>query len=186
MTLPNAPDTLRRTDKLIAATTNPLHRKMLTLIRDHWWAEVNGDLEGIMRTVAPGPQVTQQYGASWRGAPSPKSYEETKKSYEDALAVGLTVGGPFEKERWAFSDWGLVLEALFTGIYPGKVLSGLNRDLDADKDYIVSWQMNIIFPIDTDKMLMQGEIAYRADPVSVVEAKPGDRAWLDQGPAAAA
>ncbi len=50
--IPKASETLAELNAMAAKLDNPVHRRMHEVVRDHWWAEVNWDIETIMATLA--------------------------------------------------------------------------------------------------------------------------------------
>src|SRR3546814_18041053 len=55
--VPNVKDSLTRINEEIERRSNPRDRTMLEIYRDHWWAEVNNDVDAIMATL-PKDKVT--------------------------------------------------------------------------------------------------------------------------------
>lgn len=180
MDLPNIGKTLARIDAKLARMENPRAKRMLAAWRKHYHSEAIGDLDTTMATMPPDPYY-RFYGTNVFGVMEPiNSADAARAMYQSMLDAGLLAAAPFEDERWAFDDDILMLEATFTGLFPGAGLINYDPSLSPDALYLVRWKMATIHPYDEqDRML--AEIIYSSAPLSVVPAQPGDRQKLLEG-----
>jgi hypothetical protein len=172
-----APASRRRVEDVIAGLQNPAHKHMLQIWLQHWWGEVVYDLDAIMETVSEDISYrwfgTEQLG----GEIYEDSSEFARSMYRSMFDAKLMPGGPFDGERWAFADWGMTLEAVFTSAFPGAMLKGKSAQSDPDQLYLVQWPMMISFPFDRERWLMKGEIMYPGPPQKI---EPTDRATISR------
>lgn len=162
-----APETRRRVQDQLARLENPRHRRMLEVWLRHWWAEIVYDLDAVMATVAD-DIAYRWYGTDQIGAGvEENSAEFARKMYQSMFDAQLMPGTPFDHERWAFGDWGLTLEALFVGAFPGSMLKGRSAQPDAQGLYLVQFPMMVSVPFDCERWLMKGEIMYAGAPLQV-------------------
>src|SRR5271155_908788 len=118
-----APESYQRVTELAKSLENPRHGAMLEVWRDHWWAEVNMDLETIMATLAPNPHY-RIYGAQIFGSGIEiDTTEDARAIYAQLIDDGICPGGPFIDERFAFGSWGLMIESVFSVFMPGRWVS---------------------------------------------------------------
>jgi hypothetical protein len=158
-----------RIDATIAALDNPRDRVMLGVFRDHWLAEVHNDVPAIMATL-PGDVVSYSFQGNGLMIPDPLQFDtaaDARRLYQGAADRGLPMAGPFEDERWAFADWGMVFEGVNVAITRGTSLFGLSDPLDPEALYLVRWRSVSVHPIDVDRRLLLGEHVYTGSLVSL-------------------
>src|SRR3546814_2457780 len=84
-----------------------------------------------------------------------------------------TPGGPFDQERWAFADWGLMMEAVFTSVMRADFIEAERASAKSDELRLVQWPMTLVIPVNRASGLISGEIMYAGAPLHV---EPCDRA----------
>jgi hypothetical protein len=162
-----AHETRRRIESVLAGLGNPSHKQMLQTWLKHWWGEVVYDISAVMETV------TDDISYRWHGTDQigdgvcEDSSEFARKLYQSMFDAQLMPGGPFDGERWAFSNWGLMMEALFTSVFPGSMLKGSSAQLDPNGLYLVQWRMAVSHPFNPETALMAGEIMYAGAPLHI-------------------
>ena len=157
--IPRTSDALRRINAAIAAAERPRDAVMLGVYRDHWLAEVANDVPAIMRTL-PTDRVSYRFDGVGLLIPQYLEFSETdaaRNLYQGAADGGLPMAGPFQEERWAFADWGMVFEGINTAIIRGRSLHIQPRPLDPDGLYLARWRSMSSHPIDVERRLMLGE-----------------------------
>jgi hypothetical protein len=77
------------------------------------------------------------------------------------------MAGPFEEERWAFNDWGLMVEAINVFIMRGKSILSPPYILEDEALYLVRAQSLSAHPVDVERRLMLGKHAYSGSIVSL-------------------
>lgn len=157
--IPRVSDTLARIEAVIAALADPRHRMMLGIFRDHWLAEVRNDVPAIMATL-PTDRVSYRFDGLGLLIPDYLEFdtaEDVLGLYEGAAAGGLPMAGPFEDERWAFGDWGVVFDGINCAIIRGRALHIQPYPLDPDALYLARWRSLISVPVDVERGLMIGE-----------------------------
>lgn len=158
--------TIDRVDALIASLENPLHREMLGAFRLHWWSEVLGDLDAAMSAMTP-QVVFKSTGSVPSGGPfEVHTSAEQRAIYEIQVAAGLSpAGGYFDNERWAFADWGMMLEAQWVFALYGNMISNYG-DYDPEQLYLVKVPAATVMPYGGGGRL-SGESLYMGDPLEI-------------------
>jgi hypothetical protein len=168
-----APETRRRIEAVIAGLEDPDHKRMLSVWLRHWWGEVTYDIEACIDTL------TETASYRWYGTDQigdgvhEDSAAFAQGMYQSMFDAGLMPGGPFDEERWAFGDWGLTLQAVFTSVFPGAMLKGASAQPDHEGLYLVQWPMVVAHPFDLARGLMQGELMYAGPPLHIEPADAG-------------
>jgi hypothetical protein len=176
--IPRVRDSMARIDKLIEDAASRRDRIMLEVYKDHWWGEVTSDVEAIMATL-PTDGVLYNFDGLSLTRPLPHQVRETAEAramYQSVAALGLPIAGAFTQERFAMGDWGLMVEAVQTAIYPGRFLRSYREPLEPDQLYLAEWRMVGSHPIDIERRLMLGENVYNGAPLRV---EPVDRSAID-------
>ncbi len=172
-----APETRRRIDAMTARLENEDHRAMMAVWMRHWWGEVIYDIEACIDTV------TDNISYRWYGTDQIGDgvHEDSsifaRGMYQGMFDAGLMPGGPFDQERFAFGDWGLMMEAVFTSVFPGSMLKGKSAQADPEALYLVQWPMMVSHPFVRDPWRMSGEIMYAGAPTGI---EPADRATVER------
>lgn len=154
--------TLAKINAIIDGLGDDWQKQVLTNWRDHYWAEVVGDLDAIMETLAPNP-VYRTYG--WLASEGSDTTEAAHAMYAGLIGMGYRPAGPLSDMKFAFADWGLMAEFTLTAIYPGAILAGV--DADPDAAYRVTFKIMESHPYGPDG-LMGGETVFMSAPSEVV------------------
>lgn len=168
MNLPaSARQTLQRLDDTISAETNPRHKAMLSIYRQHWWGEVTNDIDMIMATL---PEQEVHYRFDGHPFVLGEGLEffttaEARAMYQRVIDQGDNLAGPFEQERWAFGSWGLMFEGVLHGIYRGSMFHERHPELDPEQRYWLSYRSVSMHPMDVEQGLMLGELVYSGAPL---------------------
>ena len=101
-----------------------------------------------------------------------------KGAYQAALDAGLRPGGPIEDARWAFGDWGIAVEGIFTGFAWGRNLHRYDPNLEPDVAYMHRYRMSAIFPVETSTGLLAGEILYAGEVLALAPSTEAERARI--------
>jgi hypothetical protein len=161
-------EALHRIDAAIAGASQH-NRVMLEVFRDHWLAEVGNDVPAIMATL-PDDRVTYRFDGLGLLIPEYLTFDapsDAQALYQGAADGGLPMAGPFEEERWAFADWGMVFEGINVAIIRGHSLHLPPYPLDADGLYLARWRSMSSHPIDVERRLMLGEHVFCGGLVSL-------------------
>jgi hypothetical protein len=162
-----APQTRDRVKTVIAGLNDPKQKAMLEVWLKHWWGEVIYELDDCISTI------TEDISYRWYGTDQigdgvhEDSREFARTMYQSMFDAKLMPGGPFDKERWAFGDWGMTLEAVFTSAFLGSMLKGASAQTDPNALYLVQWPMVVTFPFDHERQLLRGEIMYPGAPFQI-------------------
>lgn len=157
-------------EQRLAVTTNPRHRRMLEVIIDHAKAEYEGDVEGLMNTLAPNPRYHLWGGGAGAG---PKSFEAVRAYYTDFVASGA---GYFEsrKDRIVVDDDNVVTESYYRGLMPGRLAQARGYQIDdLDAHYMAKGMMVIFWSFD-EEVRLTGEDSYTAGKFAL-EKVPSDQ-----------
>ena len=161
-----APETRARALALSERLANPEHKAMMDLWLEHWWGEVQYDIDPVIRTLSK--DVTyRSYGAATFGEVAIDGIDATRTMYQSMFDAGLMPGGPIDDERFAFGDWGMVMEGVFTAVFAGEMLSAGAPGLKPDGLYRMRWHMVVTLPMDMKAGLIKGEIMYPGPPLSI-------------------
>jgi hypothetical protein len=177
--IPNVHESRARINRDIERLDNPRDRIMLEMYREHWWAEVENDVDAIMATL-PKDKVSYLFDGIGLMFPETFGFEEAAQArslYQGAADMGLPMAGPFDEERWAFADWGMIFEGVLTSIVRGASIHGRPEPLEPGALYLVSWRTVGIHPMDVERRLILGEHVYTG---SVVRLEPADQSTLDR------
>ncbi len=165
--IPKASETLAELNAMAAKLDNPVHRRMHEVVRDHWWAEVNWDIETIMATLAE-PIDYRFHGAAFIGSDGTRviSLGDVRAMYEGARDSGVKVGAMRELNV-SHGPTGMGIDTILCNVVPGTRIVG--HDVDPDGQYYVSWHSNLFFPFDSECRYMLGEWTYGANQPLVLE-----------------
>lgn len=164
-------EALQTMDAVIDALTVPWHQQMARVVREHYRAEIVGDLEAIMATLAPDP-VYRFYGSRLFPAIEIDTTEQARAMYGSIIDMGYAPAGALDDQRWAFGDWGVVLQGVPTTVVPGLFLAENNPDIDPDKAYEITYQIIQTHDFDPAVGLMAGEIVYFGELIAINEVDP--------------
>ncbi|WP_257540943.1 hypothetical protein [Sphingobium sp. CFD-1] len=153
--------TRERYDKFIHDAIDPWHKHMLTVLRDHWWSEIIGDVDATMATLVKDP-VYQFHGGSLHTAVV-NTTEAAREMYASLYDAGYYPGGVLENMRIACADWGVVIESDLTSVLPGAAFNLPNMRIDPALPYQSTSQAMQSQPFDRETGLMKGEIVYLGD-----------------------
>ena len=176
--IPRVSESAARIDRDIAAAGSERDRILLQIYRAHWWGEVTSDVEAIMATL-PKDKVSYHFdGLSLTRALPIQISDLTviRGMYQSVADLGLPIAGAFFDERYAFADWGMMIEATQSAIYPGRFLASYREPLDPDQLYLAQWRMTGVHAMDVERRLMLGENIYNGAPLQVT---PVDRSAID-------
>ncbi len=167
--IPTVGDAMRRIEAAIAGLSDPRHKTMLEVYRDHWIGEVRNDVSAIMATM---PEDTVSYRFDGIGLLIPDYWEfkttpEARAMYQGAAEGGLPMAGPFQEERWAFADWGMVFEGILASIIRGRSLHLQPYPLEPEGLYLIRWRAISSHPMDVERRLMLGEHVFGGALVSL-------------------
>lgn len=181
-----ARESLARLNARIEALTDPRQRAWLSTHRDHWWAEVIGDVDAVMATMSHGPIRYTFDGHPFmaaEGMSEVKTYEDTRRMYQGVTDFGIKMAGPADDERILFDDDGLCVACILTAIYPGVFLTKYDPSLKADSVYLLRWPNVTFIKFDSDGLMM-GEDIINGAPLIVREVPREAADTLIDGPVA--
>ncbi len=153
--------TRERFDKFIRDAVDQWHVQMLTVLRDHWWSEIVGDIETTMATLVPDP-VYHFYGRSLNVS-DVNTTAAARAMYTSLYDAGYYPGGVMENMRIACADWGIVVEAELTTVLPGAAFNLPHVQIDPALPYQNTCYSMQSQPFDRATGLMKGEIVYMSD-----------------------
>ena len=148
--------TWRKVEERLERETSPKLRRNLETVLAHMKAEARGDLEGLMRTLAPNPSYTTFGPGPDTG---PKGLEAVRAFYQgfidsDCWRLCLDV------DRLVVDEHCVVTEGKMRIAYPGRVLRGMGHAVDdPDAYYLYETQMAIFWPMDAQGRVV-GEDSY--------------------------
>jgi len=173
--LSTAGETLARIDALADALDNPRHRTMLQAFRRHWYGEVTCNLDAAMAEL-PDNSFFAVRGAMASGQPFEVNGAKAHRAiYQHMVDLKLNPGGAFSGELFAFADWGLIMEAVYSNVVYGRMLENIGG-YEADSLYLMHLQMTMVCPCSrTGRML--GKRDYIAAPFSV---EPANRSTIER------
>jgi hypothetical protein len=160
-------ETLAKLDVHVEAVKDPWHKTMLANWRDHYWGEAAGDLELTMGTLAPDP-IYRFNGSRVLGPPQDaNTLEEVRAMYGGLIDMGYRPAGPLTDMKFAFADWGLMVQAVHTAVLPGRFLNVTGLIIDPNATYSITAGLSQSHPYDRKSGLMMGEIVFSADPTDI-------------------
>jgi hypothetical protein len=149
-------------EAIVAAVSDPWHRQMAGVVFEHYRAEVVGDLDAIIATLVPEPAY-RLHGSSLFGPIETTTAEETIALYKPLIDLGYPPAAALEGQRWAFADWGVVVQGTQTLVLPGAAFPGADATVDRSKAYLISYPLVGLHPFDRASGLMKGEIVFFGD-----------------------
>ncbi len=140
----------------LATETDPTLRHNLELVLAHMKAEAEGDLDGLLATLADGASY-HAYGGD--EASSPQGKPAVRKFYEDFIASGAT-RLEFDVDRLVVDRHCVLTEGVMKMAWPGRTLQHKGIDVDdPDGFYLYEARMATLWPFDGDGMIV-GEDTY--------------------------
>jgi len=122
-----AGESLANMDAIIATLDNPRHRQMLAAFRTHWHGEVTGDLDAAMSVVHEDSRFAVLGALAAGEAFEVSGIREHRAIYQVMPDLGLNAGGSFSGAKFAFSDWGIVMEAVYSNVVYGSMLTNVGN-----------------------------------------------------------
>jgi len=155
---------LRPIDELLGATSDPYHRRLLENFREHVIAEVVGDIDRIMATMAPHP-VYHGYDSFGGSARDDEDFvivngrDETWAMYREFIDSGRHVH-QLDSRRIAVSDWGIAGDGYLYLTERGANLAAAGvPGIDAAATYVAASRFAYFIPYEDG--MMAGEDVYR-------------------------
>ncbi len=170
-----APECRERILALIDRSEDPWARHCLQIWLKHWWAEVEYDLDTCLATITKDVVYKWDGSEQLGGRLHESSHDFARSMYGGMFETCQTPGGPFDNERYAFGDWGMIVEGDFTSIMRGSFLNMPDFTADPEKLYLVQWSMTVTVPVDRESGLIAGEIMHVGAPR---HAEPSDEAGV--------
>jgi hypothetical protein len=155
--------TRERFDKFIQDAADTWHARMITVLRNHWWSEIVGDLETTMATLIPDPTYKFYGGKGLRKISNVTTTVQTRAMYASLYDAGYFPGGVLEDMRIACGDRGVMLEATLTNVLPGAAFDLPDMKIDPKAAYQNTCDSIQSQPFDRATGLMQGEVVYMSD-----------------------
>ena len=139
-------------------TTNPRHRQLLEVLRDHLKAEATSDFDLLLSTLAPNPEYKFWVAGNGFGD-GPKGIDGVTAHYQNLYVEGRHVC-EFDIDRLVVDDDCIVTEGWFKQLYPGWVLKLRNAPIDDESAvYMVTMRLTLFWPYDENGKLT-GEDSY--------------------------
>jgi hypothetical protein len=148
--------------------TNPKHVHMLDVLEEHIRAELDGDLERIMRTLVPEPEYH-----FWGSSPQ---QHFVGNAATRAFYINIFESGSNQLERtydrFIIDDYGAFGDGLIKVMVRGSLLERLsknypNEDIDPSGAYLIVRHSAVILPFSSDG-LMKGEDIYGDERVELI------------------
>lgn len=173
--LSTAKQSLARMAALIQTLGNPRDRAMLTQFRNHWRGEVTPDLDAAM-AVLPEDSFFSVKGVMTSGeAFEIRGAAAHRAVYQHMIDAGLNPGGAFHDELFAFADWGMMMEAVYSNVVYGPMLSNMG-DYDPKQLYLFHAPLTMVCPFSPEGRML-GKRDYIAAPMSI---EPVERDTLER------
>lgn len=173
--LSTAGQTLARIDVLANELANPRHRSMLLAFKRHWNGEVTGDLDASFAELPQNSHFAVMGALTAGQAFEVNTAEAHRAVYQQMLDLDLNPGGAFANERFAFADWGMMMEAVYSNVVYGSMLVNVGV-YKPDELYLIHMPMIMVCLFSpTGQML--GKRDYMAAPTSI---EPANRETIKQ------
>ena len=139
---------LEKVDAAIAADPKPRHRAMLENFREHLLAELEGDVERIMKTQVEEPNY--QFFGSGIGDFGPKGGEQVRAFYRNIFEQGYNKL-QYDIDRIFCGDDHLFHDGTLHMVWPGHALRRIGVDVDdPDAHFLYSYRQAAIFKYDAE------------------------------------
>jgi SnoaL-like domain len=148
----------RAVQERLDRTTDPRHRRILSVLRDHLLAEATGDFELLLSTLSRDPQYQFWVDGSGFGA-GPRGHAAVRRHYEQLFEEGRSIC-EYDIDRIVVDDDTVVTEGWFDQLFPGRILQKRGAAID-DPDAVYAHRMRLLllWPFDADARLI-GEDSY--------------------------
>ena len=175
---------LRPIGNLLGKTSDPYHRRLLENFREHVIAEVVGDIDRIMATMAPHP-VYHSYDSFDDSARADEDFvivngrDETWALYREFIDSGRHVH-ELDSRRLSVSDWGIAGDGYMYLTERGSnlVAEGV-PGIDAGATYVAASRFAYFIPYEDG--MMAGEDIYRPrSNIAYLKVEPHEMLDLDE------
>lgn len=148
--------TWKKVEERLAREANPRLRRNLETVLAHMKAEARGDLEGLMRTLAPEPRYVNFGPGPDTGPKGLAAVREFYQSFIDSDCWRLCM----DIDRLVVDEHCVITEGLMRIAYPGRVLNAIGHPVDdPDAYYLFETRMAIFWPMDEQGRVV-GEDSY--------------------------
>lgn len=148
----------RAVEARLERTTNPHHRKLLGVLRDHLYAECTKDFELLLSTLSADPNYQFWIEGAGFGA-GPQGLAAVTAHYENLYRENRHVCD-YRIDRIIVDDDCIVTEGWFDQVFPGRVLESRGVDIDdSGAVYALRMRLLLLWPFDEDAKLI-GEDSY--------------------------
>jgi ketosteroid isomerase-like protein len=149
--------TWRKVEQRLMHETDPRRRRNLETVLAHMKAEMRGDLDGLMATVAE----DARYHAY--ATPDPAFSPKGKAAVRDFYAAYVASGAhrlQFDIDRLVVDTECVITEGVMRIAYPGSLLKMLGHAIDdPDAFYLYETRMCTLWPMDANGLVI-GEDTY--------------------------
>lgn len=148
----------RAVEERLDRTRDPRRRAILACLRDHLLAEMRGDFELLLSTLAPDPHYHFWVEGSGFGG-GPRGLAAVRRHYEQLFEEGRSVC-EYDIERIVVDDDCVVTEGWFDQVFPGRVLASRGASIDdPEAVYALRMRLLLLWPFDANGKLV-GEDSY--------------------------
>ncbi len=148
----------RAVDQRLERTSNPRHRQLLGVLRDHLYAECNKDFPLLLSTLSADPDYRFWIDGAGFGS-GPKGLAAVTAHYENLYRENRHVCD-YRIERIVVDDDCIVTEGWFDQVFPGRVLVSRGAPIDdPDAVYALRMRLLLLWPYDAAGKLV-GEDSY--------------------------
>ena len=148
-----------------ASTDNPLHKQLLTEVRNHMEFEIKGDLEPLMGTL-----IAEPIYHFWRDEPFTLEGQAAVRSFYENMIASKTNQFQVVTERIFVDDGGVITEGQVKQIYSGAMVSAMGvAELDgapvqAEDLILTTTQLLTVWPAGEGAKLVGEDIYFGHNP----------------------
>jgi hypothetical protein len=174
--------TWKKVEARLATETDPVLRRNLETVLAHMKSEAAGDLEGLMKTVAPEPAYHQYSGGPDDGPKGREAVRQFYQSFIEADCWRLCM----DVERLVVDRDCVITEGPMAIAYPGKVLNAMGHAVDdPEAYYLYQTRMLIVWPMDENGLVIGEDSYVSGDGFEGIAGRKLDPADLPRQPVAA-
>lgn len=152
-------------DDRAAATDNPLHRQLLTEVRNHMEFEIRGDLEPLMGTL-----IAEPIYHFWRDEPFTLEGQAAVRGFYENMIASRTNQFQVVTERIFVDDGGVITEGQVKQVYSGAMVLGMGmaeldgQPISEDDLLLTTTQLLTVWPAGEGAKLVGEDIYFGHNP----------------------
>ena len=157
----NPNNTWKLVEKRLAAETDPVRRRNLSLVLDHMKSEAQADVEGVVATLTQSPTYIIHSNPDDPVLNPTGSRDAVRGFYDKTIVQTGAHRLEFACDRVIVDESSVFTEGVMRQAYPGKTLQAMGIEVDdPDAYYLTEYRMGVVWPVDPVEERLTGEEVY--------------------------